>query len=136
MTPPFQRPRNLPAYVTVEERSRVRNCRNCVFYDAPQGLCRVDATAVPTRTFCGRWIWQVNTNQTWISAFAPLEIQLADEADLQAELARSVAASENPEGHPAAVAAPLPQWHPDPFTPYEFGRHVPPGEEPFFEMLT
>ena len=93
-------------------------------------MCRKDNSPVGNRTWCGQWTWEVEPRVNWTSAFATVELQLAHEADLEAELAKSVASAENPAGRPAP-----PNWQPDPFTPFEFGRHVPPGETPFFEML-
>lgn len=133
---PFRRLPPIPIPTTVEERAAVRGCRNCSFYESSQGLCHVDNQSIPTRSWCGRWLWSLNPQQTWTSAFARLELELAQESQLDNELAKSVAAAENPDGRPAAPETPKPpNWQPDPFTPFEFGRHVPPGETPFFEML-
>lgn len=66
-----------PRPAPLNERIKIRGCRNCVFSQADGTICGLHSPAQkpPPEGWCGDWAWIVNTRVRWESAFAGLELQ-------------------------------------------------------------
>lgn len=71
----------LPRPAPLEERIRVRGCRNCVAYDSASNRCRAhpQPVSMDPSDWCAAWKWVINPRVVWQSAFAGREMTDAAE---------------------------------------------------------